>query len=104
MITRRSRRGSRRSLITTLALAGTLIAAPAAAAAYTTSYPEGGTWVHGVSNGDVLSSYNHPSRKHRASIDNGWLQSTGCKNPKVNAGIFGKARMWQTDYAYYAFC
>ncbi|NQX11748.1 hypothetical protein HQQ80_08945 [Microbacteriaceae bacterium VKM Ac-2855] len=98
------KRGSRRSLITTLALAGTLIAAPAAAAAYTTSYPEGGTWIHGVSGGTVLSSYQQPSKNHRASINNGSLQQTSCKSPGVTAAISGPARAWTTDYAYYSWC
>lgn len=96
--------GSRRSLLATLALAGTILAAPAAAAAYTTSYPEGGTWIHGVSNNTVLSSYNHPSRAHRASIDNGSLKRTSCTAQGRAASISGAARAGIVDHAYYAFC
>ena len=96
--------GSRRSLLATLALAGTIVAAPAAAAAYTTSYPEGGTWIHGVSNNTVLSSYQHPSRWHRASIDNGSVQTTSCTAKGRVAAINGRARVAVVDHAYYAFC
>ncbi|MWV48666.1 hypothetical protein GRS96_05150 [Rathayibacter sp. VKM Ac-2803] len=96
--------GSRRSFLAALALTGTILVAPAAAAAYTTSYPEGGTWIHGVSNGTVLSSYQHPSRWHRASVDNGTIHRTGCTSPTRAAGVSAPARPFQTDYAYYSFC
>ncbi|KQQ03339.1 MULTISPECIES: lactococcin 972 family bacteriocin [unclassified Rathayibacter] len=96
--------GSRRSFLTGLALAGTILAAPAAAAAYTTSYPEGGTWIHGVSSGRVLSSYQHGSRWHRASVDNGTLYRSSCRAPSGTAAVSAPARPLQVDYAYYSFC
>ena len=96
--------GSRRSFVAALTLAGTMLVAPAAAAAYTTAYPEGGTWYYGVSNGTVLSSYNHPSRTHRASVHNGTTYSTGCKGRNTPASISAPERPFVTDRAFYAFC
>ncbi|MCM6762968.1 lactococcin 972 family bacteriocin [Rathayibacter sp. ZW T2_19] len=96
--------GSRRSFVAALALAGTMLVAPAAAAAYTTAYPEGGTWYYGVSNGTVLSSYNHPSRSHRASVDNGRIHRSACKGRNVPASVSAPARPFIVDRAYYAFC
>ena len=63
--------GSRRSFITGLALTGAMLIAPVAAA-YTVSHPEeGGTWIHGTTGGIVLSSYQHDSRSHKATVFNG---------------------------------
>ncbi|SMH42592.1 bacteriocin, lactococcin 972 family [Rathayibacter oskolensis] len=96
--------GSRRSFLATLALAGTILAAPAAVAAYSTSYPEGGTWTYGVSNGTVLSAYNHGSRVHRASVYNGTTYATACKSRNVMASISAPERPYVVDRAYYALC
>jgi lactococcin 972 family bacteriocin len=96
--------GSRRSFVATLVLAGTMLVAPAAAAAYTTAHPEGGTWIYGVSGGTVLSSYNHPSRTHRASVFNGTTYSTACKGRNTAASISAPERPFVTDRAFYAFC
>lgn len=96
--------GSRRSFLAAVALAGTMLVAPAAAAAYTTAHPEGGTWYYGVSNGTVLSSYNHPSRSHRASVFNGNHYGTACTAKKRVASVSAPERPLVTDRAYYAFC
>lgn len=96
--------GSRRSFLATLALAGTMLAAPAAAAAYSTSYPEGGVWYSGVSNGTVMSAYNHGSRTHRASVYNGTTYRTACKARNAMASISAPERPFVVDRAYYAFC
>ncbi|MBO0985206.1 lactococcin 972 family bacteriocin [Rathayibacter sp. SD072] len=96
--------GSRRSFVVALALAGTMLVAPAAAAAYTTAYPEGGTWYYGVSNGTVLSSYNHPSKWHRASVNNGTNWRSNCTQPNRPASVSAPARKNVVDSAYYSFC
>lgn len=96
--------GSRRSFLAALALTGTILAAPAAVAGYTTSYPEGGTWIYGVNDGRVFSSYNHQSLSHTASVDNGTVYGTKCKAPGIAASVSAPARPGVVDHAYYNFC
>ena len=96
--------GSRRSFLTGLALTGAMLIAPVAAA-YTVSHPaEGGTWIHGTTGGIVLSSYEHGSRRHKATVYNGEYHYTGCKNPGVPAAVSAPARPYDVDSAYYDIC
>ncbi|QHC57560.1 lactococcin 972 family bacteriocin [Rathayibacter sp. VKM Ac-2760] len=96
--------GSRRSFITALALTGAIIAAPVAAAYTVTNPPEGGTWIHGTTRGIVLSSYEHESREHKATVYNGEYHYAKCKPAGVLAAVSAPARDFQVDSAYYDVC
>ena len=96
--------GSRRSFLTGLALTGAMLIAPVAAA-YTVSHPaEGGTWIHGTTGGIVLSSYQHDSRSHKATVFNGEYHRTGCKAAGRDASVSAPARTFEVDSAYYDVC
>ncbi|SDN30614.1 lactococcin 972 family bacteriocin [Actinomyces ruminicola] len=62
------------------------VAAPASAAISVTYPREGGTWRHGITNGQVLSSYGHPSKWHHAT-------AVGARTKRASArpGVFATA-------------
>lgn len=63
----------------------------------------GGTWFHGISGGNVYSSYfNNTKSEHRASVQNAVAYTnSGWKPQNVWANAEQPADPWSVDYAYY---
>jgi hypothetical protein len=91
-----------KKIIASLAIAGGLVAVPAAAFG-TISFPEGGTWSYGTSNGKVYSDYFH-GKCHASSVVGQYYASS----PLVGGGqgTYARApdRAGVVDYSYYRFC